>query len=319
MVSALALSFIVGCVPQNPPTTDSGVGRYDEEYDRKKVEDPDRNDVFERSYKTRSGNKCEEEDRRHECKELCKDMYRRIGDREDCEELTVSQISAIYEIWELLEEPDADDLPDIDSEDFDVYLNVSISSLDKLVDDWNSRESREFLYWLITDEDIARIFEKEDDDYKTFTAVLKQIKSFTTANIHEAFDIKLEDGTLMEVAIDSGNEMVIEWFMDYINDENDECDDESVSKACFTVYCKIGEELDSDLMEDWLNYDVFSGYIEDIIDDKINTTNRNDDDSSDPDGDADGWTYGDESGEFEDIGDISDEWVDDLCGLLPTT
>ena len=317
LTSVLLLGFIAGCVaPSSGPgingDTRFGVDRNDSGYDDIKDKDPDRLGVLRDSRTRRSGKICEDEDRDHECKDLCKEMYRRIGDRDDCEELTVSQIEVLFEMYELLEDPDEDDLDGIDPEDFDVYLNVSISSLDDLVDDWNSRETKEFLYWLINSEEVASVFEKEDNDYKTFTAMLKNIKNFNSdTDIYEPFTTKIENGKLMEVAIDSGNENVIEWFMDYINDENNDCDDESVSKACFEVYCKIGDGIDDDYMEDWLGFDQFESYIEDIIDDKINSPSAEDSDNQ-----GTGWAYGDEDGEFEDLGDISDDWVKDLCGGL---
>ena len=307
---ALLFGFIFSCLPQGQDGySDIRVDRGDEAYNELKDRDPDRKYVLDTKGTRRSGRACEDEDRDHECKDLCKEMYRRIGDRDDCEEQSVAQIEVLFDVYELLEEPDEDELDEIDAEDFDVYLNISISSLDDLVDDWNSRESREFLYWLINNEAAAKVFEKEDDDYKTFTAILKNIKNFSPdSETWEPFITKIEDGKLMEVAIDSGNEHVIEWFMDYIDDENNDCDDESVSRDCFAVYCKIGDGIDDDFMEDWLGFDNFESYIEDIIDDKINSADGTGDDAN-----GSGWEYGDDDGEFEDIGDISDDWVGDLC------
>ena len=313
LTSVLVLSFVVGCVPpqQQPGVFDPIQVRDDSDYDDRKRYDDDRNDVLRNSRTRRSGNICEDEDRDHECRDMCKDIYGRRGDREDCEELTVAQVEVLFDLWEILEEPDEDELDGVDPEDFDVYLNISIASLDDLVDDWNSRESREFLYWLVNDEDAAKVFEKEDDDYRTFTSILKEIKSFNAnSETWKPFLEKIEDDRLIEVAIDSGNEGVIEWFMDYIEDENTACNNETVSQNCFEVYCKIGDGIDEDFMEDWLGYEVFESYIDDIIDDKINATNGAGDDA------GSGWTHGDSDGEFEDIGDISDDWVADLCGGL---
>ena len=318
LVSILTFSFVVGCVPppQGPNAHSPIQVRDDTRYDDLKERDEDREYVLRDSRKRRSGNVCEDEDRDHECKDMCKEIYGRRGDREDCEELTVSQIEVIFELWEILEEPDEDDLGEIDSEDFDVYLNISISSLDDLVKDWNSREAKEFLYWLINDPDSARVFEKEDDDYDTFSRILKEIRSFNeSTETHVPFIQKIEDDKLIEVAIDSGNDEILEWFMDYIEDKNRDCNDNPVSKNCFKVYCTIGEDIDEDYMEDWLSYEVFESYIEDIIDEGVNSDNPTDagGDSSEA---GTGWTYGDDDGEFEDIGDISDDWVEDLCGGL---
>ena len=57
-------------------------------------------------------------------------------------------------------------------------------------------------------------------------------------------------------------------------------------------------------------FDEFEGYIEDIVDNKINSEqgtrpNR-----------GTGWKYGDGDNQFKDVGDVSDDWVKDLCGGL---
>ena len=309
LISVVLLAFIAGCVPGGP-----GVNM--DYYDARKSQDEDRDRVLEDSRRRRSGNVCEEEDRDHECKNLCKEMYGRVGDRKDCEKLTVTQIVALFDLYELLEEPDEDDLVDVEVEDFDVYLNVSIASLEDLIDDeWTSRESKEFLYWLINNEEIALVFEKEDDDYKTLTALLKKIDNFNSDDIWEPFTTKIEDDKLMAVAIDSGNEMVVEWFMDYIEDKNNECRNEMVSLGCFEVYCKIGDGIDEDFMEDWLSYGDFESYIDDIIGKGVNSNNPALA-GGDSTPNATGWTYGDGEGKFEDVGDIDDNWVEELCAGL---
>ena len=116
----------------------------------------------------------------------------------------------------------------------------------------------------------------------------------------------------MEVAIKSGNEHVIEWFMDYIEEENNACGFETASKACFKVYCKIGNGIHRGAIKDWTNYDAFRSYLEDIVDDKINATNGSGSDA------GRGWTYGHPTGKgkFETLNEVSDNWVRDLCGGL---
>ena len=312
-VSILLVAFIAGC---SPVQTAEVIPRDDNYYEERKKKDDDRSDVLSSSRTRRSGNVCEDEDKNHECKEMCKEMYRRIGDKKDCAELTVAQIEKIYELYEFLEDPDIDDLNEIDPEDFDVYLNVSIASLEDLIDDeWNKRSAREFLYWLIYNEEFSNVFEKEDNDYDTLTELLRKIERFEYSSIHKPFIAKIEDGRLMEVAINSGDEKIIEWFMDYIEEKNSFCQGETVSRDCFAVYCKIGDGIDDEDMENWLYYDEFKSYIEKILRDKINANNSDDDNYSNR-GDGSGWEYGGERGQFKDLSDITSNWVGDLCGGL---
>ena len=318
ILSILFLSFIVSCSNFNQKNTEMADGdKSDEYYENRKNKDKDRETVLNSSKTRRSGDICETEDKDHECKEMCKEVYGRIGDKKDCEELTVVQIEKIYDLWKLLEEPDEDELAEIELEDFEVYLNISIASLEDLIDDeWNSREAKEFLYWLINDEDVAKLFEKEDDEYDTLTELLKKIKRFEYSEIDKPFVTKIDKERLMEVAIDSGNEDVVEWFMNYIEDKNSSCRKDNVSKSCFEVYCRIGDGIGDDYMEDWLGYDKFESYIEDIIEDKINADNSDHPLYENRGDGISGWNYGDGEGQFEDINDISDDWVKDLCGGL---
>ena len=121
----------------------------------------------------------------------------------------------------------------------------------------------------------------------------------------------------MDIAIESGNEEALEWFMNYIEDKNSSCRNETVSRDCFEIYCKIGDKIDSDNMEDWTSYPAFESYIDDIIDDKINANNSDDSNYSNR-GDGNGWNYGEDKGQIEDIDDINSDWVADLCGGLLT-
>ena len=314
VIPVILFSFITSCSPTQLDMLDE---RSDEYYEERKRRDDDRRAVLNFSRIRRSGRLCKDEGKNHECYDWCKEIYRTLGDKKDCvEELTVSQIEKIFELYELLEDPNASDLIKVEPEDFDVYLNISIRSLEDLIDRWNERESKEFLYWLLNNKNLAKIFEKEDKDHDTFTALLQNIKSFNYNEIHKPFIAKIENGRLMEVAIDSGNEKTMEWFIDYIEDKNEACRDETVSKDCFAVYCKIGEGLDNDHVEKWLDeFNEFESYIKIIIEDGVNAVNPTTA-SGKAVNSGTGWTYGRGNGQYRDIKDITSDWVKDLCGGL---
>ena len=309
VAGVLFFVFIVAC--------SSGMERKsDNYYKNRKNEDNNRTHILNLSKTKRPGNICESETRDHECREMCKKIYRRIGDKKDCEKLTAPQVEKLFELYELLEDPDEDDLNSIESLDFDVYLNVSIASLEDLIDDeWNSYSAREFLSWLAKNEDFIRIFENEDKDFTALTQLLRKLINFNYNEIYKPFIEKIEDGRLMEVAIKSKNEKLIKWFMDYIEDKNPSCKEETVSRDCFEIYCKIGKKIDDDQMKNWLNYQEFSGYIEKIIENKINANNSDDPNMSNR-GDGNGWEYGNESKQFKEINEINSDWVTELCGGL---
>ena len=192
--------------------------RTENEYEIKKTQDEDRDEVIKRTARTITGDKekCEDKAKSHDCYEYCDDMFRANRDEDDCEELTVAQISAMWDLYELLEDPDAEE--DIDPESFDLYVNISIRSLDDLIGKYNSRDAKEFLIWLIENEEIAKIFKKEDDEHKSFEALLKKFSgSYSSSNhdISTPFLKKLERDKLLEESM--GSEWMLEWFQAYIN------------------------------------------------------------------------------------------------------
>jgi len=300
----LLLLVLTGCPPSQPPRVNIPKDR---DYESRKTNDRDRLNVLTDSKKRHRGKSCEEEDRNHQCREDCRDIYSRRGDRDDCEELPVTQIDELIKLHELLEDPDEDDLNDeVSHDDFDVYLNVSIAPLDRHIKKYNSKDAKIFMKWMIENPDIAKIFEKEDDDYKSLKEILKEIQDFSGDNeIHLPFIENIDGGDeLMTLAIDVGGEDIIEWFQDYINEEHSDCEDDETSSNCFKVYCKIGKDIGDDSADDWLSFETFEDYINDILEEETNGNNWSPSNKS-PSG----------SDPYEDSGDL-DDWVANLCGGL---
>ena len=277
----------------------------DRDYEAKVREDEDRDEVLRRSRERYSEDICEDDDDRDaECKDICKEIYGTRKYRNKCEELSIDQIARLEELHEWLEDPDEDELGEVDFDDFDVYLNIDIGPLDKLVaKEYNKADAREFLTWLILNPDFAAKFEKEDDDYDTLTRLLKYLHPFENngSDIHQVFLAKLGRDKLIEVIIEEGDEETMEWFMDYINTNNDACDEDETSLNCFKVYCKIGNKISLDDRDDWLEIEEFENYIEDIIEAGVN---KDSDDSTVP------YEWG--GLEIEDVNDLTD-WVNNLC------
>ena len=285
-------------------------------FDDKRERDTDRDDVIRNTRSKYSGTACEDLTGRDQddCEEICKDIYSGDrGARRECEELPEDLIEALEEVYELLEDANEDDFAGIDAELFDTYLNIGISGLEEIIEDYSNKDAEEFLYWLIEDEEIGEIFRKEDDDYQALESVFEQLTSnYDVEKVWEVFDEDIDGDELIELVINSSDE-VIDWFMDYINDQNSACDEDTESKDCFEVYCRIGDIINRSDRDDWLRNETFEDYIEDIINEGTNSDNRGDQDQR-----GTGWTYGSDksAGEFEELDNLSDDWVDDLCGGL---
>ena len=304
-------------VPEEPNTTDI---RGTDEYKKRREGDKDRDDVIRKTRNRYSGDVCEELDRkdRKDCEEICKDIYKDRGDRNECEELEVNLIEDLKEVYEALEDGDEDDFREIDSELFDAYLNTGISGLDDIIEDYSSKEAKEFLLWLIEDQDISNVFIKEDDDYKILITLFKAIDSDYKEKTEtwKIFDEKIDSSDkLMEVVLESGSEEMMDWFLSYINDINTACEKDTESPECFTVYCKIGNDLqDDDDKENWHeDFEDFQDYLDDIISEETNRAKWQPPEVR---------SGGTKENDIEDLDDLLDEqssndtWVEALCAGL---
>ena len=280
-----------------PPSRD------DDEYNRRIREDDDRDEVLRRRS---GGDACEDEDNDHDCKDQCRDMYRRTDDREDCEELDAEEIEKLFEVHQALEDADDNDLRDIDLEDLEAYLNVSIAGFDGLIRNYGTNEAEEVLLWIAQNEDVAETFEDEDDDFKTLEQLLKVLSSFSSSELERPFTRDIDRRTLFEEAIDARNDTAVDWFLNYIFYTDSDCNnDEEVSPECFTVICEIGDGFqDEDFLRDWLVISSFEDYIDDIIEGGVNA-------GVDPKWDATAIENPDDLYE-----DRDNTWVSTLCGGL---
>ena len=287
--------------------------RTDETYANKKESDTDRESVIERTAKKFKGNLCKDEDSNHNCYKYCQQMYRINDDEQDCiNKLTTGQVNAIYEVYKVLKNPDEDKLKDIDVDAFNLFLNLSIAGLDDLIDDYTRRDASRVLGWIIDNEKIARVFIKEDKKYASFLKLLKELSSrtITASNFHVPFTLSVGGSVLMTLVIEQ-DDFVIDWVHDFINEKNTHCKKSRETKACFTVYCKIGKSMSAKARKNWLKSDKLENYIRDIINEKINSRQGTGSERN-----TRGWTHEDAAGSSSsEIGDIKDvdDWVDDLC------
>ena len=296
--------FITACAFNfSDPLLESFSSQMSIDYDKKKQNDPDRNQVIEQSRRRLSGKKCGEENRRHSCKILCKDTYSREEDRRDCiEDLTVPQVEKLFKLHKILIDPDRYSLRSIDPLDFDVYLNISIHSFEKLSVKYDQKSAESILFWLIENEEIARVFKKEDNtpNFQILDFILKRFTGgFASRKIWKPFVTKLNNVKLMELVIDSDNSgTLLLWFQGYIEEMNKDCREDPETEKCFAIYCKIGDEISLRHRRDWLDYNKkFENYIEDIIQKGINKKR---------------WRTGKINEDNFELNDVED-WLGNLC------
>lgn len=254
---------------------------------------------------------CKYEDKDHECRDYCKQMFRSSGDRKDCLKLEESEIEDMFDdVHERLKDPSGEDLDGINVEDLKAYFDVSISGFQRLISsEYKRTDAEEVLIWIMQNEEVTELFIDEDDDYKTFELLLEEATgSFNDNKLEKPLGRDIDsDDTLIELAEE--NETALDWLLEYVFETATQCDsDNPVQQNCFEVICKIGAKFGDDRhgetnRSDWLiDSGDFENYIEDIIDANIN---------------KDRWKT--DEGNISDISDLDDNYDNDflnLCGGL---
>ena len=308
LLSVFLSLFLGACFPSLVTGGGFTQRRTQADYDRINQNNQNRAEVIRRTSATYAGKKCSEEDRRHQCYEDCEDIYNSRKDKNECEELTVRQIEKIKEVYEALEGAKERDLNEIQEDVFELYLSFSIQSLDDLIDKFKKRDlnsrAENILIWLAENEEMARIFEDVDRDYKSLSNLLNVIEPFDPSQVELPFShIVRGSDTIMDIIVQQRNEdnFVLKWFMDFI-EESPPCED-TISVECFTVYCKIGSRMNKTEKEKLLDIRIFEKHLNNIIEDEINISNWNPPTSTAVE-------------DIEDTDDLGDDWVDNLCGGL---
>ena len=330
---ALFSLFVTGCT-RGGSSVPLDQNDYYEEYKRRQQEDPelrrDHEQTLRESERRYSGATCTQEmknKKRPLCLEQCKEMYRDNDFRKECQSLAVDQIAALKEIYKLLEKPRLSNLEsrfnnDPDSLlDLDVYLTISIEGFSKLVKGYNEdRYAKDVLNWMARNPDITIAFKKADLDSDALDELFGKIVTFTTGDtIYKPLTqiINLVDRqTLLEIALEAQNGEAIDWWINYIIAKNDNCSDSVTNNPkfpndlkCLRIFCNIGKAFgETQLREELRDYDVFNRYLDSVVKNEVNAV------TAYPSilYSISRWTYGSGSGEFEDVGDVDDFYID-LC------
>ena len=311
LLTGLVLTGLTSCTPTGPAGAAGQpedrprerIERSDREYRERRDKDEDRDRVISR-YKERDrrGADCEGDD---DCEELCDDIYDRKRDKDDCEELSARNVELLAEIYEILEDPDEDSLEDMDLEAFEALINISIEPLDDVVGDYSRREAKVMLAWIAGDSEAAEIFEKEDDDFKVFKMLLDEIDDDHVKALYGSID---GSDNFMEIMVEAGNEEAGEWIHEFMDYFCEKVHREGVDDAkCLRTYCGIARHMNDNDAADLTDFEYFERYLDGVIEDGTNI------DKWPENKDASG---SDSDDRFEDAGDLSDEWWEDLCGSV---
>ena len=250
------------------------------DYDTLIEYDQDRSSILANSRERYSGNTCEEEKNvQHQCVYDCHDIYKNQNFAQDCKKLPIAQIAVLAEIHEILGNPNVHKLLSIDTIDFAVYLNVSMSGFDNQINKYIPPQAREVVTWLIgTGElELVDLFFGQDRNFHSLDILFKRMvfdEYDSDADIYKPFtttiDRNIDHGNrLMEVVVGTPAKLW-QWFYDYIIYTNSDCKRNEFSGACFKVFCQIGVGIQPNFRSNWLRIEAFENYIEDIIELGVN-------------------------------------------------
>lgn len=296
IIFSLILVACVAPTPVQPPKVSSKLDARD--INKWITSDEDRDIVLNKKIKTKECGNSED------CEEICEEIYNRRGDSDECKELSIKQVKRIEDIHEFLEDPDLEELTTIYPKDLDIYVNVSISALDTQTDSWNKSDSKTVLTWMALDADIAKIFYKEDKDYRLLKSLLLEIGSGSgSADTYlDALKDNLDGGTFIELSVEKNNEQALKMIHSFMEEQTvGKCSGDDLDTVkCLETYCEIAASMDKDLASDWLSIDYFENYIDGIIDDHVNGTSG---------GSQSEW----DTRDIDSVHDLGDKWWDDLC------
>ena len=271
----------------------------DNYYNNRQNTDNDRDEVLNNANR---GEACEDQRYSHNCYKLCKEMYRRSDDNEECLELDIDNVEEIYDVYSDLKDGGFRKLENIDPEHFELFLNVSIASFDTIIrKEYKRSEGRDLLIWIAENEDIAEIMYDEDDDFRRLGDLLFLVQRFTPETLDKPLSFDIENRqNLFEYAIATGNTPAMDYFLDYILKTHSSCKKTKIYTAgCLTVVCKIGFSVDERDRGQFIYYsNSFVDFIERIIKDGINRGNS-----------APKWSKGSGENQIDSINDLDDTWA----------
>lgn len=244
-----------------------------------------------------------------DCEEICEDIYEARSAQKDCEELSVSEVEDLEEVYKALKDPDfEDELEALDLDSLKTYINIDeAKQLHEFADDWSSRDVKEILEWIASSEEVTSIFKDADEetggsygDFKIEALNKKNVPEKVSANddydliinMLGKIDGKIGDALVssasyfFEKAIEEDNEELLKWVHDLIDEQGagvligKKARGAAIANTCYQgrldhpsclkLYCSIAKKMDDDLATDLLEIDYFRSYIEEVIEDEIN-------------------------------------------------
>lgn len=186
------------------------------------------------------------------CKETCDDLFSRDAE-DDCEELSASLVKDFKKIITDTGKGDTDDLNlpalncllDLDDQKF-------VSAIKKM----STRETRKFLKNIAENEELAKIFDEEDDEFNILKQSFKEVIS-GSISLDKVLKVSIDDNKpFFWLASEEKNEPAFEWFENYVEDH---CEDSASDCPGYEevdalgAYCKVLVDFKDNKLKDFLS------------------------------------------------------------------
>ena len=172
-----------------------------------------------------------------ECPDICKKVFKRRAERDECEDRSVSEVKEFERIFDFFKGKDLPsnsnaeyfgNLSRIEEEGFNEFISI-IENPENFFNQENIYNEPTFRNWIAENPPIAEIFRDRDDDFKVF----KEIFGMTCTNVKSSLndpgyvERKLDsdenpgdtEKPPNEVAVSAGNRDFLQWIHDYLRNE----------------------------------------------------------------------------------------------------
>ena len=268
-------------LPPNPRTGENPRNRNNNNDDRR-----DRERAIDSRERT---GECAEN---RQCQKICNDIFKSRKDREECEEFSIADVESMEDVFNILDDPDEDDLADMDLSDLDFMLGINISPLEDAVDDMSPSEKKDFQAWLAGDSEAMDIIADAEDEFEIF----KELFGSNTAAIIASLNKSVDSGdNFVEVALEEGNDVALEWLHDYFGED---CDKDRYETCIFKkYYCELN--LTGDFEEEYFDYEFFEDILDTVLDSERNSSHSGDAWGSSADTTYGEWPEGTEASDLD--------------------
>lgn len=197
-----------------------------------------------------------------DCRDICDDVFRSSTDRDHCEDLSIVAVNRIKDVFDVLERPDTNNLESLDLRDLDRLLDISSDPLETAINQMSSTEVSIFLVWLAEDPEAAQLIEDAEDDFN----ILEELFGTSRTNILSELNKNIDSGdTFVEIALDEGNDVVLEWIHDFFGHK---CENENRYERCLFKDYYCGLQLATEAEEEYFDQDFFDDLLNEILEEE---------------------------------------------------